>query len=98
MAHIPADAQTFEFLSTDPYPEVKQSNSTIHWDERNISLKQINSLNAYHIVPWTYSSYSISPTAELWLLDRIKLCLFRTTCSVFQAFSFGNLKDPEFVD
>lgn len=98
MAHIPADAQTFEFLSRDPYPEVKQSNSTIHWGERNISLKQINSLNAYHIEPWTYSNYSIRPTAELWLFDRIKLYLFRTTCSVFQTFSSGNLKDLEFVD
>lgn len=42
MAHVSADAQTVEFLSIDPYPEVKQS---IHCDERNISLKQINSLN-----------------------------------------------------
>lgn len=97
MAHVPTDVQTFEFLSIDPYPEVKQRNSTIHWDESNISLKQVNSLNAYRIVPWTYSNYSIKPTAELQLFDRIKLCLFRTTCSVFQAFP-GNLKDLEFVD
>ena len=26
MAHVSADAQTVEFLSIDPYPEVKQSN------------------------------------------------------------------------